>query len=151
MYQICEDKYLKKQLHPPSPNIQAKTNPKKIPSKFIEKCSGLVSYNDRHHYLAEKPPRPSPTIGRPVFKCLPPPRFTLLKSMILKDFDTIKHLVPHPLFVLLGYPHLKSTLVLAEMTPTLNQFFDLLITLPQSTPEQDRSHKESRHLPEPLR
>lgn len=114
---------------------------RKYPSKFIEICCGLISYKHRQCYLAKKLPSLSPTTGRPVFRCLSPPRFSLLK--FYHSARLWHHKTPRPLFTSPSHPHLKNTLIRCNITPTLDQSFDLSVTLPPSTQEQDHQAKNT--------
>ena len=100
------------------------------PPMFIDKTIRSVSYRDRQRHLA-KERHPEPYVKRPIFKCLPPPKFSNLKHIILQNYSSL-HL-PTLRFVTLGHRTLKKELLRSKIEPTDEQMVDMLLTLPQST------------------
>jgi len=114
------------------------------PPSLVNRCCNLVSYSKRTHYLTTPKSHTNTVRHRPFFRCVPPPQFTFLKSIILSEFRSIQHLVPRPLFVTLKHKTLAQHLVRAKLTPTQNQLFDIIVSLPYPT---DTQHKTTGHLP----
>lgn len=81
----------------------------------------------------------------PLFKCYPPHQFNQLKTVILQNYNTIRHSVPQPRFVTLAFPSLQKVLVRAKITPTIEQLFDILQKI-ESLP-QNTTHTTSGELP----
>ena len=74
----------------------------------------------------------------PLFKCHP-----CLKTVILQHYGKINHLVPQP--ALIALPNLQKSLIRAEVKPTVEQVFDILWQLKNSS--QNTSHKFAGTLP----
>ena len=107
------------------------------PPRFIKS----VSYKDRQRHLRREG-QPVLYIKRPVFKCLPPPKFNYLKQIILQDFGSL-HL-PTLKFVVLGHRTLKKELIRSQIKPTDEQMIDMMLTLPQPS---DDSHMVTGPIP----
>ena len=105
---------------------------REYPPMFIDKTVQSVSYKDRQRHLT-KEKRPVPHVKRPIFKCLPPPKFNNLKQIILQNYDSL-HL-PTLRFVTLGHRTLKKELLRSQIKPTDEQIIDMLLVLPQPTNE----------------
>ena len=59
------------------------------PINLVQKTIRTVSYQSRTHLLTlclKNPPR----IKAPIFKCVTPPNFGLLKEIVLKDYQTLR-------------------------------------------------------------
>ena len=74
---------------------------------------------------------PPPVNKKPILKCIPLPKFTLLKYIILKDFHTIQKYISSPLFITYKHPNLRQTLVNSQCKPTDEQFIDIHLSLPE--------------------
>ena len=72
-----------------------------------------------------------PYVKRPIFKCLPPPRFSNLKQIVLQNYDSLR--LPTLRFITLGHRTLKKDLIRTHIKPTDEQMIDMLLTLPQPT------------------
>ena len=110
------------------------------PNIFIDKVFATVKYHNRHKYLQKHTPRPI-TCSPPLFKCLPPPQYKLLKQIILQEYSQLKFVSPR--FISLRHPTLQNTLVRAQLTPTDEQLIDITLTLNTSP----TTHVESATLP----
>ena len=107
---------------------------------FIDKMFATVKYHNRHKYLQKHTPHPI-TCSPPLFKCLPPPQYKLLKQIILQEYSQLKFVSPR--FISLRHPTLQNTLVRAQLTPTDEQLIDITLTLNTSP----TTHVESATLP----
>ena len=111
------------------------------PDRLITKITTHIKYSNRQRYLqCSRPPRP--TFTPPVYKCLPPPQFRLLKQLTLQTFKQL-HL-PTPRFITLRHPTLQNILVCAKLQLLDTQFIDLAIQLDNRTPV---THTEAAKLP----
>ena len=62
--------------------------------------------------------QPKKKIARkPIFKCLPPPLYAQLKTIVLHDYHRVQELAPRPLFIALGHAALKKKKKKSESTP----------------------------------
>ena len=90
------------------------------PHRFINKALRKVHYKNRDRYIETQcKPLPKP-LTRPVFKCVPPPNFQMLKVIILREFSShnISRYTDTPLFVTLRNTTLKDILINRNHTPT---------------------------------
>ena len=110
------------------------------PNAFIDKMVNSITYSHRHKYLQcnQSPP---PTCIPPLFKCIPPPQYKLLKQIILQDYAQLQFISPR--FVTLRHPTLLICLVRARLNPTDNQFIDITLTLQAPSTE----HVENARFP----
>ena len=97
------------------------------PEAFINKALCSVKYEDRQRHLHKSVPTTSFML-RPIFKCVPPPKFNYLKQIILQDYSQL-HL-PSPRFVTLGHKTLRKELVRTKLQATDEQIMDMLFSLP---------------------
>ena len=97
------------------------------PPEFVNKTTALVSYDNRQKYLQQSKPDRAKT-WPPLFKCIPPPQFQMLKQIILQDYSMVQRYVPHPRFIPLQQKTLNQALVRAQIKPTDDQLLDLAIT-----------------------
>ena len=126
---ICtntNEKNYKNQLHLLSTRLSRRGYPK----KFICKCLKKTTYNNRTRYISMSY-KPPPVNKKPIFKCIPLPKFTLLKYIILKDFHTIQKYISSQLFITYKHPNLRQTLVNSQCKPTDEQFIDIHLSLPE--------------------
>ena len=94
------------------------------PTSLIDKVITTVSFEARPHLLnASKPP--PPRFYPPIFKCLLPPQFKLLKHIILENYSCLQNVVPAPRFLALRHRALKNDLVRAKLTPTEDQLTEI--------------------------
>lgn len=95
------------------------------PTSLIDRWIHKAKYSHRQRYLN---PQKSPVqiIARPIMKCLTPPNFTQLKTIILQNAHTIHRFIPKPIFINLSHPTLYNYLVRAHLTPTEDQLMDVL-------------------------
>ena len=114
------------------------------PDHFVSKAISLVKYEDRQKYLTIEKSQP-PFILRPIFKCFPPPQFSALKHIILKDYNTL-HL-PTPRIITLGHRTLQQELIRARTYPTEEQLFDMIFSLPQPINPSEEIHRDTGKLP----
>ena len=84
--------------------------------------------------MSQNPPR----IKAPIFKCVTPPNFSLLKEIVLKDYQTLR--IPNPKFVSLRHPTLSNTLVRAHITQS--ESYQLELHFSATSP-----HTNSGNLP----
>lgn len=117
---------------------------RKYPKELVGKITSKIKYSDRptmlamhqQHYLKPR---------KPVFKFLPPPNFNHLKTIILERYKSISNIIAQPRFITLAYPSLRKMLVKAEIKPTTEQLFDILVKL-QDLPNSN-SHATPGKLP----
>ena len=102
------------------------------PQKLIDSTAATVKFTDRQRHL-QTATKPAPRIYPPIFKCLPPPQFHLLKQVILSNFEPLRDLLPSPRFVALRHTTLRNELVRAKMTPSDEQTVEILATLTSSS------------------
>ena len=111
------------------------------PIKLIDKTTATVQYEARDQLLSASK-KPQPRFNPPVYKCLLPPQFTVLKT-----YHTKKTTVGcNPWFLPQGlFPYtLKNELIRARLSPTDAQLVDVLMSLQH----QDTSnHTIAGHLP----
>ena len=94
------------------------------PDKFVAKTICIVSYTDRQKHLqANKPIKPY--ILRPILKCLPPPQYSNLKQIILKEYGTLQ--LPSPRFCTLRHTTLRQELIRTKLYPTDEQTLDMVL------------------------
>ncbi len=102
------------------------------PAALIDRWAARTKFTHRHLYLS--PQKSSPQfVTRPILKCLTPPNFTQLKTVILQDMHTIRKHVSKPLFICLSHTTLHNYLVRARLTPTDEQLMDILCILSDSS------------------
>ena len=90
------------------------------PAKFIRKALKKVQYGKRSQYI-QKVTQPSPQpIKRPILKCIPPPKYLLLKKIILNNFHTfnLDRYVANPLFITMKSKNLGDSIVKSNHRPT---------------------------------
>ena len=112
------------------------------PPEFVEKTTAIVKYKDRRRYLK---PHNRVNIHIPktsVYKLVPPPQYTLLKQLVLKDYSTLRFMCPR--FIPLKHPTLQNKLVQSQIRLADSQFV-LALTLDCTTPP--RSTESSISLP----
>ena len=94
------------------------------PDKFVAKTICIVSYTDRQKHLqANKPIKPY--ILRPILKCLPPPQYSNLKQIVLKEYGTLQ--LPSPRFCTLRHITLRQELIRTKLYPTDEQTLDMIL------------------------
>ena len=74
------------------------------PTKLIDKVMKTVSYEARSQLLHASKPPPS-RFYPPIFKCLLPPQFKLLKLIVLENYSRLQNVVPAPRFIALKTPY----------------------------------------------
>ena len=96
------------------------------PKSLIHKTKSRVLYQDREKYMLfqRKPP---PRVYPPIYKCLPPPQYHILKAIILEDYSMLEGILPAPRFISLSYPTLRKEVVRAKVIPTDRQFLDIYL------------------------
>ena len=97
------------------------------PTRFINKHINKVKYNNRESFL-HPTPKAQVTTLKPIFKCLPPPRFFQLKHIILHRYKSIKQFVNHPIFITLKYKTLQNTLVSSKLALTNENIMDIYLS-----------------------
>ena len=111
------------------------------PIKLIDKTTATVQYEARDQLLSASK-KSQPRFNPPVYKCLLPPQFTVLKT-----YHTKKTTVGcNPWFLPQGlFPYtLKNELIRVRLSPTDEQLVDVLMSLQH----QDTSnHTIAGHLP----
>lgn len=112
------------------------------PDKLIYSVTANVKYEHRKRYLQRAQPV-RPKLTPPLYKCLPPPHFQLLKEITLQNYKLL-HL-PTPRFITLRHPTLHNGLVRAKLTPSDEQFVDITTTLQTVSPSH---HTETAKLPQ---
>ena len=98
------------------------------PPMFVNKTTALVAYDNRRKYLQQSKPERTKT-WPPLFKCIPPPQFQMLKQVILQDYSLVQRYALHPRFISLRSKILGQALIRAQVKRTDDQILDLAITL----------------------
>ena len=80
------------------------------PLKFINKQIQKVHYHNRENFIKSEL-KPNNIISKPIFKCPKPPRFSLLKKVVLENYHRIQKFIDTPLFVALKHKTLSCYLV----------------------------------------
>ena len=119
---------------------------RQYPSKLIGKITSKIKFSDRQSLLRTSQHHRHPPLRKPVLKCLPPPRFNHLKTIILQQYHSISNIVTKPRFITLAYPSLRKMLVKTEIKPTTEQLFDIIVKL-QELPNNS-SHATPGELPQ---
>ena len=83
------------------------------PLSLINKTITIAKYNNRQKYLQLKKPIRQ-TTPLPLFKCVPPPKYQLLKQIILRDYHVLHF--KSPKFIALRHPTLQNMLVRSAQT-----------------------------------
>lgn len=125
--------------------FQKRLQNRQYPRKLIDKLTSRIKFSERQSSLDKTTQHRIPTPPSPVFKCLPPPNFDFLKRVILQEYHSISHLVKPPQFLTLTHPSLRKILIRAEVKPTINQSFDMLVKLEQVS--QDTQHTTAGKVP----
>ena len=102
------------------------------PANLVDKTIHLVKYSNRPIYLKETV-IPSQTRPKPIFKCLPRPQFSYLKTLILQHYQLIEQYAPRPRFISLRYRTLGQELIRSKLSPTDQQFIDIVLTIGHNT------------------
>ena len=106
------------------------------PPHFTEKIVNTVKYCERQKHLKRHNLHPAThTFPPPLFKCVPPPQYKLLKKIVLKNYHELNFITPR--FVTMKHPTLHNALVRASLKPTNEQIIDMELTLSNT--------KESNH------
>ena len=111
------------------------------PHIFVNKVIKTVNYNNRQKLLNYQQPI-QPTCYPPLFKCLPPPQYQLLKRIILQKYSDLHFISPR--FISLRHPTLHNLLVRAQLKPTDEQLIDITFSLASNEPT---NHITSAKLP----
>ena len=98
------------------------------PIKLVEKTSATVLYKNRTQFLT-KSQAPPPKYYPPLYKCLPPPQYKLLKHIILENYHMLQNVLPAPRFIPLKHASLSDKLVRTKLVPSHNQLSDSYTTL----------------------
>ena len=80
------------------------------PKEFINKVTTTVQYSNRQKFLQSRQIQ-QPRTSTPLYKCLPPPQYRLLKQLVLQDYNTLHFTSPR--FITLRHQTLQNTLVRA--------------------------------------
>ena len=108
--------------------------------KFLDNATRTIHYTARKRHLQlAKPARPQPRV--PLFKCLPPPQYKSLKTIVLQHYATLR--LQTPRFIALKPQTLRQELVNAKLKPTDEQLIDIIL----STPPPSQQHREAGLLP----
>ena len=101
------------------------------PKPLVEKTIAIQKYHNRQKYLQQNQPR-QPAPAPPLYKYLPPPRYSLLKQLILQEYATLHFMSPR--FIALRHPTLGNKLVRSHLTLTDNQLVDVTLALGAKNP-----------------
>ena len=91
---------------------------------------------------ASKPPPPK--FYPPLFRCIPPPQYKLLKLSVLRDYHYLQNTVPAPRFISVKPNTLSKELIRARLSPTEDQMFDIHLLLANQVIS---THTTAGHLP----
>lgn len=111
--------------------FKARLRKRNYPNQLINKTTNIVQYHRRQQYLKQCQPL-QPTCSPPLFKSVPPPRYQLLKKLILQDYAQLHFTSPR--FVTLRHPTLKNILVRTKLNPTDEQLMDIFLYLDKTIP-----------------
>ena len=106
---------------------------RQYPPKLIEKTTNLIKYSQRQHYLNESKSSQLIPRRKPVFKCLPPPRFSMLKEIVLQEYHLIQKFAPRPVFIALRHKTIGQHLIRSKVYHTDEQLIDMLLTVDSQT------------------
>ena len=105
---------------------------REYPVKLVTKIMNTIQYEARCSILKALKP-PPPKFYPPIFKCILPPRYTLLKNIILTNYSCLQNTVPAPRFI-----STKSN------TLGKDQLFDIHVLLANQVV---LTHSTAGHLP----
>ena len=103
------------------------------PSIFIDKVLHTVNYKNRQRYLLQHQ-KHQPICIPPLFQCIPPPQYKLLKQIVLQNYAQLHFISPR--FIALRHPTLQSLLVRAKFNPTDEQLIDISLSIATPTNTQ---------------
>jgi hypothetical protein len=95
------------------------------PIKFIDKHIKKVNYLNRNNFLNPSKRITPVTISRPIFKCLPPPKFNYLKEIILHRHKSVSKLIKPPIFCALKHKTISNKIVKSKFLPTDEHLLDI--------------------------
>ena len=98
------------------------------PERLIDKTTATVPYEARAQLLNLSKP-PPPKFYPPVYRCLLPPQYKLLKFLVLENYSCLQNMVPSPRFVTLRHKTLKNELVQSKISPTDDQMIDIYLSI----------------------
>lgn len=98
------------------------------PERLIDTTFATVSFKSRQ-LLINPRHLPLQHCYPPLYKCLPPANFKLLKELVLKDFNLLTKFLPLPRFIALRHPTLYNLLVRTKLRPTDDQTLDIYTQL----------------------
>ncbi len=101
---------------------------RQYPLQLVDKWTAIVKFHHRQHYLQSSQPS-RPIISPPIFKCMPPPQYKLLKQIVLHQYTPIQGHLPAPRFIALRHRTLHNELVRAICIPTDEQLIDIALIL----------------------
>ncbi|XP_064393306.1 uncharacterized protein LOC135340830 [Halichondria panicea] len=109
------------------------------PQTLIDKTINSVSY-ERRPQLLRKMKKPPARVRPPIFKCLSPPNFQLLKSVTLQHYKGL--LLPSPRIINLKHQNLGKELVRAKISLNEEQTLRIEVTF-----DQVHQHTITRSVP----
>ena len=123
--------------------LTARLVAREYPVKLVEKMIATVQYEARPRLLSISKP-PPPKFFPPLFKCIPPPQYKLLKLIVLRDYHYLQSTVPSPRFIACKPNTLGKELVRTKLSPTEDQMSDIHRLL---TNQVTSTHTTASHLP----
>lgn len=121
--------------------FKARLRKRNYPNQLINKTINIVKYHRRQQYLKQCQPL-QPTCSPPIFKLVPPPRYQLLKKLVLQDYAQLQFTSPR--FITIRHPTLKNMLIRSALNPTDEQLMDIFLYLDNTTPS---THTTAAKLP----
>ena len=113
------------------------------PKQLITKLTATVQYNKRQQYLLQHTTTQHNIVRPPLYKCLPPTNFQLLKQLTLQIYNNLR--LPSPRFITLRHKTLRNILVRAKLEPSEEQLVDIAILLDSEMPTP---HVDAATLPQ---
>ena len=113
------------------------------PKQLIMKLTATVQYNKRQQYLLRHNTTQHNIVRPPLYKCLPPTNFQLLKQLTLQIYKNLR--LPSPRFITLRHKPLRNMLVRAKLEPSDEQLVDIALQLDSGMPTP---HVDAATLPQ---
>ena len=83
------------------------------PKPLIQQIKAQISFTNRTKYLQSQT-TPPPKLYPPLYKCLPPPQYEVLKRIILSNYSLLEKKVPVPRFISLSHRTIRKELVCSK-------------------------------------
>ena len=108
--------------------LKTRLEAREYPARLVEKMIATVHYEARPRILSASK-LPPPKFYPPLFKCIPPPQYKLLKLIVLRDYHSLQNTIPAPRFISTKPNTLGKELIRARISPTEDQLLDIYMLL----------------------